>query len=101
MIIFLTFKHHKQKILNNKFFFRFLKIPGNQLNHFSINPLNGEIYVIKQLDYEQVKFYRLMIRAQVSDFNSFKIFDLSSKAKIFLNIKRIPVHRQKRMSQTC
>lgn len=43
---------------------RYSIISGNQLNHFSINTLNGEIYVIKQLDYEQNKFYRLMIRAQ-------------------------------------
>ena len=39
-------------------------IGGNTLNQFSVNEDTGELAVVKQLDHETTKSYRLVIRAQ-------------------------------------
>ncbi|XP_050548978.1 protocadherin-like wing polarity protein stan isoform X2 [Daktulosphaira vitifoliae] len=43
---------------------RYAIIGGNTQGHFSIDSQNGEVSLVKSLDYESMRSYRLMIRAQ-------------------------------------
>lgn len=42
---------------------RYSIIGGNNQNHFSIDSLTGEVSLIKSLDYEATRSFRLNIRA--------------------------------------
>jgi len=43
---------------------RYAIIGGNTQGQFSIDSQNGEVSLVKSLDYEAMRSYRLMIRAQ-------------------------------------
>lgn len=43
---------------------RYAIIGGNTQMQFSIDSLSGDVSLVKALDYEQVRSYRLVIRAQ-------------------------------------
>lgn len=43
---------------------RYAIIGGNTQMQFSIDSLSGDVSLVKPLDYEQVRSYRLVIRAQ-------------------------------------
>jgi len=43
---------------------RYAIIGGNTQGQFSIDSQNGEVSLVKPLDYEAMRSYRLMIRAQ-------------------------------------
>lgn len=43
---------------------RYAIIGGNTQGQFSIDSQNGEITLVKPLDYESIRSYRLVIRAQ-------------------------------------
>jgi len=43
---------------------RYAIIGGNTQSQFSIDSLNGEVSLVKPLDYETLRSYRLVIRAQ-------------------------------------
>jgi len=39
-------------------------IGGNNQGHFAIDSLTGDVTVVQPLDYESVRNYRLVVRAQ-------------------------------------
>lgn len=43
---------------------RYAIIGGNTQGQFSIDSQNGEVSLVKSLDYEAMRSYRIMIRAQ-------------------------------------
>lgn len=43
---------------------RFAIIGGNTQSQFAIDSLSGDVTLVKQLDYESVRTYRLVVRAQ-------------------------------------
>lgn len=43
---------------------RYAIIGGNTQMQFSIDSLSGDVSLVKPLDYEQLRSYRLVIRAQ-------------------------------------
>ena len=53
---------------------RYSIIGGNSQNHFSIDGLTGEVSLLKSLDFESVRSYRLNIRA----IGKYKVYSLES-----------------------
>jgi len=60
---------------------RYAIIGGNTQGQFSIDSQNGEVSLVKSLDYETMRSYRLMIRAQgiainlINEINEIKYFN--------------------------
>lgn len=56
---------------------RYAIIGGNVQNQFSIDPLSGQVSLVKQLDYETTRSYRLIIRAQGKHLNFILFYYIS------------------------